>query len=223
MFVRRALIPLALVLFAGGCADENVPTAAPPAPTPHALRWAGSIAPQFIAPHDGLQPSLSSGLSLDRNTVTFWAVRGQQRSVQINYASSSGRTDSPFLLLSITDPFYAPGRGWIRSGDSVLVTVTVDPSNIKVSLEPTGLLFGESAKMKIWYGGAGGDLNGNGVVNGGDGQIESQVLGLWYREGRNSPWTTIPATQSLADKSFTAALRHFSEYEVCFLEYAVSW
>ena len=225
MSLRPAIVLLALAL-AAGCTDERAPTAAPLAPTPRLLRWAGNRAPQFVAPqtgNDGLQVSLVDGLSLDHNSVTFWAVRGEQRSVQVNYLSSTGNTSSPFLNLSITDPVFVPGRGELAVGDSVLVTVNIDPSAIKVSLEPTGTQFGEPAQLKISYGGADGDMNGDGVVNAADAQIETQLLGLWYREGEDSAWTQIPASQSLGDNSFSGALHHFSEYAVSFLDYAVSW
>ena len=160
--------------------------------------------------------SLSDGvLSLDRNTATFWAVRGEPRTVQINYLSATGDTSAPFLRLTITDPVYVPGIGDLAPGDSVEITVTIDPTTIMVSLEPTGTLFGDPSQMQISYGGADGDMNGDGVVDGTDATIEQQLLGMWYSEG-GAAWTRIPATQSLADKSFTAALAHFSLYAVSF-------
>jgi len=226
MSVRRSLIPLALALFAARCTNGPHPTAVeqPAAPTPHFLRWAGGSAPQFSAvgalaglPGGGaLRASLSAGLQLDRYTASFWAVRGEPRSVQINYLSATGDTNSAFLRLTTTDPAYVPGLGDLAPGDSVLITVTIDPDNIKVSLEPTGLLFGEPGQLQISYGGADGDLNGDGVVDDTDAYIESQLLGLWYREGTNGVWEPIPAVQELADKSFVSALPHFCEY-------AISW
>ncbi len=231
MSARRALIPIALTLLAVGCSDERQPIGVPPTPTPHVLRWAGSIPPQFLAPDGGVvqsasrgvMASLTGGLSLDNNVVTFWAVRGEARSVQINYLSSTGDTSFPFLHLTITDPVYMPGLGDIMPGDSVQITVTVDPTDIKVTLEPTGLQFGEPAQLQISYGGAGGDMNGDGVVDEGDAQIETSLLGLWYREGADSAWTKIPASQSVGDKFFISALRHFCQYEVSYFEYATSW
>jgi hypothetical protein len=228
MSVRRSLIPLALALFAARCSDQvgPHPTAIQQslAQTPHFLQWAGPVAPQFSAMnarsghggHPGLQASAPGGLSLHQYTATFWAVRGEPRSVQINYLSSTGDTSSAFLRLAGVDPAYVPGRGDLVPGDSVLITVTIDPYDIKVSLEPTGLLFDNPAELQISYGGADGDLNGDGVVDGTDASIESQLLGMWYREGADNAWTQIPAAQSLSGKSFSSALRHFSEY-------AVSW
>ena len=226
MSVRRVLIPLALALLAAGCSDERQPTAVQPPPTaaPHFLRWADPLSLRFRAvgavsnptAGGGLGASLSDGLSLDRYTAAFWAVRGEERSVQINYLSSTGDTSFPFLHLTIVDPVFVPGLGDLAPGDSVLITVTIDPENIKVSLEPTGLLFGDPAQLRMSYGGASGDLNGDGVVDETDAEIETQLLGLWYREGAESAWTRISASQVLSDKSFISALLHFSEY-------AVSW
>lgn len=227
MSVRRSLISLALALLAARCTDGIGPR--PSLTPPHFVRWAGSSPPQFTAigarpgqvvtaalvgsPTAGLR---FASLSLAQYTATFWAVRGQRRSLQINYLSATGDTSSPFLLLAITDPAYAPGQGNLALGDSVLVSVTVDPTNIKVSLQPTGLLFGDPAQMQISYAGAGGDLNGDGVVDSIDAYIESNLLGMRYRESVDSAWVPIPATQSLSAKSFGSALPHFSEY-------AVSW
>jgi len=226
MSLRRSLIPLALALFATRCADGPHPTAVPQllAPAPHFLRWAGGAAPKFTAigalsggvGDRGRRAAPAGGVSLDRYTASFWAVRGEPRSLQINYRSSTGDTSAPFLRLTTADPAYVPGLGELAPGDSVLITVTIDPENIKVSLEPTGLLFGEPGQLEISYGGADGDLNGDGVVDDADSFIEGQLLGLWYREGTAGGWERIPAVQVLSDKSFASALPHFSEY-------AISW
>src|SRR6266853_2675254 len=80
-------------------------------------------------------------------------------------------------------------------------------------------------ELKIWYDGAGGDLNGDGVVDSTDAAIEAQVLGLWYREKNSDPWTKLGASQALDEKSFTYALPHFCEYDVAeaLLEWAVNY
>lgn len=231
MSARHVLMPLALALLANGCTDARPTEILQPAPTPHGVRWAGGQLPQFTAggvlpegdAQEGLHAFLSDGLSLDRNTVSFWAVRGQQRSIQVNYLSATGGTSTPFLQLTLTDPVFVPGRGNLAMGDSVRITVTIDPNAIAVSLEPTGLQFGNPAQMRISYGGAGGDLNGDGLVTPADAVIEAKLLGMWYQESAADPWEPIPATQTIQDRSFTCPLQHFSRYAVSFLEYAVSW
>jgi hypothetical protein len=226
MFVRRSLLVAALALSVARCADQ--PTAVKAPAGPQFLRWEST--PQFTArtndkrPHSGAM-ALTPPLSLQDYVVSFWAVRGESRSVTINYSSSIDNGTHPFLTLTTTDPQFVPGVGALAMGDSVLITVTVDTSKIGVALEPSGLVFGEPASLTINYGGAGGDLNGDGVADSTDSQIEAKLLGLWYREDQGDPWTQVGATHSLDDKSFTYALPHFCEYAVAeaLMDWAVNW
>lgn len=231
MFVRRSLMVLAVALSVARCADHQ-PTAVQSAsglPGPRFIQWAGDAAPQFSARvrrpnRTGTAAHMTPPLGLDTYAVSFWAVRGESRSIQINYSSSSNPGNHPFLKLTTTDPQFVPGMGELAMGDSVLITVRVDTTKIGVSLEPTGLQFGAPAELKIWYGGADGDLNGDGVADSTDTAIEAQVLGLWYREGQADAWTNLPAVQTLAEKAFTYAIPHFSEYAIAeLLDWAVSW
>jgi len=238
MFVRRSLVVLALTLAVVRCTDQ--PTAlqqSPPVPLqqsaqgPQFVQWAPNVAPQFtaISPQSnqhGRPGFRTPPLSLDTYSVSFWAVRGESRSVRINYSSAIDTLTHPFMQLTITDPTIVPGQGELAVGDSVLVTVNIDTTKIGISLEPTGLQFGERAQLRIWYGGALGDLNGDGVVDSVDVVIESQVLGLAYRESSNDAWARVPATQSLEDQSFTSALPHFCEFAIeldALLDWTVSW
>lgn len=228
MFVRRSLLAFALALSVARCADQ--PTAVNQSAMnqpagPQFLRWSGAT-PQFTARTDARARrsgamALTPPLSLDQYSVSFWAVRGESRSVRINYSSAIDNDTHPFLELTSTDPVFAPGIGDIAMGDSVLITVTVDTSKIGVRFEPTGLQFGTSSQLKIWYGGASGDLNGDGVADSTDAQLEQVVLGLWYRELTNDEWTPLSASQSVEDKSFSYALPHFCEYAVALLEWAI--
>jgi hypothetical protein len=225
MLVRRALTILSITLLAVSCSDvvgvhsvdqRNV------GPVPHFLRWDGGSAPRMTVlgsvrkpTGEGIAASAPFELSLEHNSASFWSVRGAERSIQINYQGADGST-APFLKLTTTDPRWSPEQGDIAEGDSVLITVSVDPENIKVTLEPTGLQFGDPAHLEVSYDGASGDLNGDGVVDASDSFIENQLLGMWYREASSDPWAPIPNEHSLADKSFTSSLPHFCEY-------AVSW
>jgi len=228
MFVRRSLMVFALAFSVSRCANQPTAVKSPAVLQPQFLRWAEP--PQFTARIDARARrsgtmALTPPLSLDQYQVSFWAVRGESRSVQINYSSSIDSETHPFLLLTTTDPQFVPGVGELAVGDSVLITVSVDTSKIGVILEPSGLQFGEPAHLKIWYGGAGGDLNGDGVADSSDSVIEAKLLGLWYREDDSAAWEKLGASQSLDDQSFTYALPHFCEYEIAeaLLEWSVGF
>ena len=104
MLVRRSLLVLALALMVVRCADQPTAVSSVRAPAaPQFLRWAGSSAPDFSAispqiqkPH-GRSQNLTPPLRLDNYQVSFWGVRGETRSVQINYASSIDDSTHPFL------------------------------------------------------------------------------------------------------------------------------
>jgi hypothetical protein len=181
-----------------------------------AMGWTKTKSARWAIGAVAVKPAPWTGPALDQFQVSVWAVRGQQRSVRINYLDTPGPAPQPFLRLDVTDPISAPGIGAIAVGDSVLITVTVDPASILVQLEPSGIQFGQPAHVQLWYGGAGGDLNGDGVVDGTDTDIETRLLHLWCQAGPAEPWAAIPAVRSALDKTFTADLGHFSNYAVAF-------
>jgi hypothetical protein len=222
MFARRSLLVAALVLSVARCGDQ--PTAVHPA-APQLLDWADTTA--LFSASVALPSTSGTGayqtrpVSLEQTRIKFWAVRGAARSVQINYKGNREVDAHPFLLLTTTDPQFAPGIGELAMGDSVLITVKVDTRKLKVSLEPTGLQFGAPAQLTLWYTGAG---DGNGASDGGDTTVETDDLGLYYREDHKHPWIQLAATQSLEQKSFTYNIQHFSDYAVARLrDWAVSW
>src|SRR5205085_7074127 len=165
-FVRRSLMVFVLALTTSRGTDQ--PTPLQPAASLQCLPWASL--PQFSARTNDPRArrsgtmALTPPLSLDQYQVSFWAVRGESRSIQINYSSSIDSDTHPFLTLTTTDPQFVPGVGELAMGDSVLITVTVDTARIGVKLEPSVLLFGYVAQLKMWYGGASGDLNGDGIA-----------------------------------------------------------
>jgi hypothetical protein len=220
MFVRRSLIVAALAISVARCTDQST------APHPAAfqlLDWADTTALFSASASQPSAPGVAATymgppapLELDKKRVTFWAVRGASRSVQINYRGKRDSEPHPFLLLTTTDPQFVPGLGELAVGDSVLVTVTVDTRKLKVSLEPTGLQFGAPATLTLWYTGAADDPK--------IGDAPDDSLGLFYRENHKDPWVQIAATQSREQKSFTSNIPHFSFYAVArLMEWSVGW
>lgn len=213
MSFRRWVPPLMLLL--GAACSDGIAPPAPPGARPHLLRWAGSSAPRFdaigaVARH----PAYAVAPVIDAYQASFWAVRGESRSIQLNYQQQDTSSTYPFLVFTATDPTYVPGRGDLAVGDSVLITVEVDSENVAVRFEPSGLQFGMPAALTVWYGGVNGDLNGDGVVDSADTYIESQLLGLWSREDAISLWAPITYQKSLTEKWFTTSIPHFTEYAV---------
>jgi hypothetical protein len=220
MLARRSLMLAALAISVSSCADQS--TAVQQPGTPQFLEWADTTV-QFSS--NGSQAGgggdgggvlyLGPGdlVNLEQTRVTFWAVRGEARSVQINYKGRRNAEPRPFLLLTTTDPVFVPGIGELAMGDSVLITVKVNTKKLLVSLEPTGLQFGAPGSLTIWYTGA-RHGHGDGKDTETDETIDDTDLAMFYREDQKHPWSELAATQSIADHSFTYAIPHFSDYAV---------
>jgi hypothetical protein len=98
----------------------------------------------------------------------------------------------------------------------VLITVTVDDTRIAAHFEPSGLQFSRRspAWLRMWYGGADWDFNGDGVIDELDQEIEQHRLRLWFQDEPGEPWYPLPARHSLRGKWFAAPLYHFSGGEI---------
>lgn len=227
MLARRSFVLAALAISVSSCADQST---AVQQGSPQFLEWADTT---VLFSASVSQSSGSGGgaaymgpparLRLEQTRVSFWAVRGEARSVQINYKRRRDAEPRPFLLLTMTDPQFVPDIGELPMGDSVLITVKVNTRKLSVSLEPTGLQFGTPGQLTLWYGG-GRHGHDDDQYNGNDEPIDDTDLGMFYREDQKHPWSQLAATQSIADQSFTYAIPHFSDYAIAKLrEWAVSW
>lgn len=229
--VRRSLALAALAISVASCTDQ--PTAVRPA-EPELLDW--SATPLFNTAASSATVSETGpgtiylgprdNVNLEQTRVSFWAVRGQSRSVQINYKTRRDEEPRPFLLLTTTDPRLVPGIGELAMGDSVLITVKVNEKKLLVSLEPTGLQFGDPGQLTIWYSGAGRgrDNDDPAPYDAPDEIIDDTDLALFYREDHKHPWSQLSARQSFVDQSFTYAIPHFSDYAVAKMrEWAVQY
>ncbi len=222
-------VAVAAVLLA--CADSAAPSAdglPSLGRAPQQVRWADGppalralgLTPTTLIGGDPVVEGLSfsaTSLELDAYTVSFWAVAGQDRGVQINWLDDG--TWQPYLIFDVPEDALKAmpdGRPMVP-GDSVLITVTIDTLDMVAHFEPTGLAFksNEPARLQMWYAGARGDLNGDSGADATDSAIELTALGLWYQETTADPWNRLDAVaQSVSDDWFRAALEHFSGYAI---------
>jgi hypothetical protein len=124
----------------------------------------------------------------------------------------------PFLRFSVPKNSMAmdPTGKRLRRGDSVLITLTIDPVTFSVDFQPSGVWFsnGVPAELTFWYQNADPDFNADGRVDAMDAQL-AQQLAVWGRAGGRR-WTALPSTVDPTLPSVSTSVQHFSEY-------AVSW
>jgi hypothetical protein len=204
-----------------GCVDGLSPPteAVPPPPAPrlaeemHMLRQSTVFPARQPGEFGALFEATGSPKELERYEASFWAVHGQEQSLKIAYADGLD-----FIELSVganTLLAYPDGTPF-GANDSVLITIAIDSSLLLVDFQPSGLTFDDQAPavLNIRYGDAEPDLNGDGVVDDQDSQIESTQLGLWIQQGDSQPWYPNEANHFLETKRFVGYLYHFSNYTV---------
>lgn len=153
-----------------------------------------------------------------------WVVRGRRQTIEIRYTDPDSLAEAhPGVILEYVRLDFAdrtlsrrPDGAEIGAGDSVLVTVTVDPTRFLISLEPSGLAFDakDPVKLRVRYHRADPDFDANGVVDAGDELIRTGWLGLWLQDDASGVWSRLPAQHSLDSRKFDAVLEHFSNYAV---------
>jgi len=156
---------------------------------------------------------------LESYQVSFWACDGEASTVTVNYQAVGGQSvGQPFLRFDIPKNSLMSGpRGMrYRRGDSLLVTLTIDPVTFAVEFQPSGVWFsnGIPAQLTIWYENADPDLNGDGVVDATDQTLQQQIA-MWGHAA-DASWVRLPSDNDATLPSVSTVLRHFSEY-------AVSW
>jgi hypothetical protein len=208
MLLRRYVVPFALVLVAAGCSDQTGPSPVPapladlvsPSPATHILRQSATA------------PRLTT------YQVSFWAKRGTQRTVFVNYRRAPWQWfPDPFLRFKIPINGLVAGAGGVplARGDSVRITLTIDTVFFNVEFQPSGVEFSKSspAQLAIWYENASPDLNGDGVVDAVDETLKEQ-LAIWYRGSKAGAWKQVWSKNDPTEQVVTATLYHFSQYAV---------
>src|SRR6266498_441312 len=211
MRFRRYLMPLTFVLVAAGCTDQTGPS-----PTAVPVPLAAVVQPP---PGTHILQQSPAAPRLQTYQVSFWARRGTQTSVFVNYRRRPGQwLPDPFLRFKIPINGLVAGADGVPldRGDSVLITLTIDSVSFLVDFQPSGVLFSKSspAQLAIWYQDANPDLNGDGVVDATDEALKQQ-LAIWT-ESTKSAWKQLSSRNDTTQQYVAAELYHFSSY-------ALSW
>jgi len=209
---RLLWLPGAVVLALAGCRDATGPADLSNASTYDVYSSSASADVHYLR-------QSPNAPALETYEVSFWARYGAASAITVRYQAAAGESvGQPFLRFEIprnglaTD---ATGNRF-RRGDSVLVTLTIDPVEFSVEFQPSGLQFSRRhpARLTIWYQNANPDLNGDGVVDAVDAECEEQIA-LWGH-APSARWVRLQTDADRTLPSVSAVLLHFSEY-------AVSW
>jgi len=157
-----------------------------------------------------LHPAIDAA-TLAETTVSFWAYRARDTEAAIWYHPRPGSSDSTeFIRFKVPEQSITP--------DSVQITITVvDPTNLIVQFEPSGLRFDPRApaQLKINYTEADQDLNDDGVVNGTDDALKAE-LALWMQETAGAPWVRLPGLSLSGTDEVEADIFGFTRYAVAY-------
>ena len=140
---------------------------------------------QFLRP--------ATGTSLRTDSVSFWAVKGQDREVAMYYRPNSGRSDSVrFLRFRVRNEslLKRPDGTLFAAGDSVRITIRVrDFSKLITDFAPSGLTFSalRPAELRLDFRNADQDFNHDGVVNAADTNLVP-TFAIWKQEAVGQPW-----------------------------------
>lgn len=152
---------------------------------------------------------------LEAHEVAFWAVKGENREVEIRYRPRPGESSGERCLR-----FRVPGDALLRDadgrsfrdGDSVRITIRVaDYRHFHFEFLPAGLRFDprRPAELRVAYQFADPDFNGDGVV---DGRDEDFEFGFWRQERAGLPWRRIGSVRVRDLEEVRAELDGFTRY-----------
>lgn len=127
-------------------------------------------------------PRSSTAPPLVTLDTAFWAVRGEQRTLEIRFAGQGGSgTGTRFLEFEVEDEslLRRPDGTTFTLGDSIEITVSIDPVLYLVDFGPSGLVFNpqEPAELEIEYDEAEDEFLAR------EGEFDA-----WRQEGTGQPW-----------------------------------
>lgn len=144
-----------------------------------------------IKPESELEfvPVRATAPALETTDTLFWAVKGEERELEILFQGQGGSgTGSKFLEFRVPDNslLSRPNGTLFQLGDSIEIQITVDAGLYVVGLEPSGLRFNpsEPAELELDYGEADEDF-----------LVREGEFDAWRQEISNQPWELIDSIQ----------------------------
>lgn len=130
---------------------------------------------------------LDSANAVTVRTASFWAKRGEGRVLRMFYANGEELLDFEVRDNAL---LRRPDGTLFQQGDSILISVTLDPQNrFVLDFQPSGLVFNplDPAHLEINYMHADDDIDDDGDEDAVDLELETR-LRIWQREIPGSPW-----------------------------------
>jgi hypothetical protein len=203
------LVGALLMAACGGSSTTPIdPVITPPGGTPETSL-------QFLKP--------AAGTSLRTDSVSFWAVKGQDREVAMYYRPNSGSADSVrFLRFRVRNEslLKRPDGTVLAAGDSVKITIRVrDFSKLITDFAPSGLTFSalKPAELRLDFKNCDQDFNRDGVVNQTDANIVP-TFAIWKQEAAGQPWFKITSAVEVSGN-----LEEVKADVVSFTAHAIAW
>ena len=198
---------IVLAAVAAGCGGDRATSPAPLGTTSARASGSGGSAqtsddPTFLQASPSAPP-------IANPVISFWAVKGIDRSVKMVYQSRPGHNDSTtFLFFRVRQQSLVNRADGTRlaNGDSVLITVTlVDPVQLKVDFQPSGLRFSNShpAVLKLSYA----ETIAPGALN---------TLQIWCRENPLAPWLPLSSVVFSETDEVQADISGFTGYALAY-------
>jgi hypothetical protein len=148
-----------------------------------------------------LRPATNTALT--RDSVSFWAVKGQDREVAMYYRPRAGSSDSArFLRFRVRNEslLRRPDGSTFANGDSIRITLRIlDFSKLITQFLPSGLVFSplRPAELRLDFANCDQDFNRDGSVNASDANLVGR-FSIWKQESLGQPWTKLTSAVEIS-------------------------
>lgn len=201
---------------------------------PFALILALAVAALALACGDGTGPDRTketdeltflrfsaNAPDLAQTTVTFWAVKGQDRRGRLYYVTPLNSPDTAeFMTFRVRDEslLRRPDGTLFANGDSIEITITLlNPLTLAVNMQPAGLRFStaEPAELKFEYDESDDDYDNDGDVDSDDSAAERRIS-IWRQELPGQPWVRLSSRVEISLDEVEADITSFTSYALAF-------